>query len=176
MKKTLIALSAILLVLVATMYIGGSLMPREHLASSTIAIPAPLDSVWAAVRDFAAQPAWWDDLERVERLEDPDGREAWTMHMSSGALGLAVERSDAPTMLVTRILADANAAFGGIWTYQLAAEGDGTRVTVVEAGYINNKFFRFIAGTVMGMHGTMDSYLADLGRHFGSDATLEHVD
>ena len=176
MKKALIALGALVGALVLVMYVGGALMSREHVASSTVVVPASPDSVWSAIRDFAGIPGWWRDLDRVERIEDPDGREVWRHRMSSGAIDIAVERSEAPTMLVTRILAEPDAAFGGIWTYQLAPVEGGTRVTVIEAGYINNKFFRFLAGTIFGLHGTLDSYLTDLATHFGGAATPEHVE
>ena len=175
MKKALLILAALIVALGLTVFIAGSFMPREHVATSTIVIPAPADTVWATIRDFQALPTWWSDVERIEPLDDSAGREVWMHHMSSGALGIAVERDEAPSILVTRMLADANAAFGGIWTYRLAREGDATRVTIIEAGYINNKVFRFLAGTVMGMHGSMDSYLTALARHFGSDRLPEHM-
>jgi uncharacterized protein YndB with AHSA1/START domain len=175
-KKVLIAIGGVIVALMLVVLVGGALMPREHVAASTVVIPAPQDSVWHVVRDIEATPAWWDGLDRVERVDAPDGPETWRHHMSSGAIDLAIERAEAPRLLVTRIVADANAPFGGIWTYQLESAGAATRVTITEAGYINSKVFRFVAGTLMGMHGTMDSYLSGLSRRFGGSEQPTHVE
>ena len=50
----------------------------------------------------------------------------------------------------------------------------GTRVTVTEAGWIANPFFRVMA-QLGGFHGTIDGYLTALGARFGEAVTPEHV-
>ena len=135
----------------------------------------PVDSVWAAVRDFESLPRWWGDMQRVERVTGTAGGDMWTYHMSSGPITIAVESSEPPRQLVTRIVADEDAPFGGTWTYDLVPAGDGTRVTITEDGYINSLFFRFVANVFMGVHGTADSYLESLARRFGQEIEPEHV-
>jgi len=173
-KKVLAVIAALIFALIATVLVAGSLMPREHVASSTIVIPASLDTLWHVVRDIERMPTWWDGLDSVSRIDRPGGGEAWRHHAPTGTMDIAVERSDAPGILVTRIIAEPGAPFGGTWTYRLEPMGASTRVTITEAGYINSKVFRFIANTVMGMHGSMDSYLAALARHFGAEEQPEH--
>lgn len=178
MKKALLIVAGLVGAVVVVGLVVGALLPREHVARSTIVVPATADSVWPMIRDFERVAGWWTDLERVERIADPAGqdREVWREHMTQGAMDMAVERSEPPAILVTRIVADADAAFGGIWTWQLEPLGDSTRVTITEAGYINSKVFRFLAHTIFSLHGTVDSYLTDLAAHLGSDAVPEHVE
>lgn len=175
MKKILVGAGVVVLALIATVLIGGAMMPREHAATSTIVVPAEQDSVWAAIRDFERLPDWWEGLDSVRRVEIPDAPEAWRHHMAQGTIDIAVERADAPDILVTRIVAEPGAPFGGTWTYRLEPAAGGTRVTVIEAGYINSKVFRFIAN-VMGLHATVDAYLSGLARRYNVDVQPTHVD
>jgi len=52
--------------------------------------------------------------------------------------------SSPPRRLITRI-ADPDQPFGGTWTYDLAPEGPGTRLTITERGEVYNPIFRFVA-------------------------------
>lgn len=174
-KRATIAIGGALLLAIGVVIIGGSLMPRTHVAASRVVIDGPIDSVWAAIRDFQSLPHWWYDVERVERLADTEGAEIWTLHTSSGPMTIAVESTQPPRQLVTRIVADADAPFGGTWTYDLVPTAGGTRVTVTEDGYINSLVFRFVANVALGLHGTADSYLEDLSRRFGGGSELQHV-
>lgn len=63
--------------------------------------------------------------------------------------------------LVTRI-ADKSLPYGGSWTIDLAPDGAGTRVTIVENGEVYNPFFRFMSRYVIGHTATIDAYLKDL--------------
>jgi hypothetical protein len=66
-----------------------------------------------------------------------------------------------------------SAAFGGRWIYQLERTADGTKLTVTEDGWIDNKFIRTIA-RVIGYHRTLDSYLTAIGRRLGSPTGPVH--
>jgi len=68
-----------------------------------------------------------------------------------------------------------DAAFGGTWTYEVAAVDGGSQVTITEDGWVANPLFRFLSHTVFGVHGTMDGYLKALGKRFGEAVTPEHV-
>lgn len=70
-----------------------------------------------------------------------------------------VERAP-PGRLVTRV-AD-GLPYGGTWTFELAPEGGGTRLTITERGEVHNPIFRVLARFVFGYAATMEAYLEDL--------------
>ena len=65
-----------------------------------------------------------------------------------------------PSRLVTRV-AD-GLPYGGTWTFELAPEGGGTRLTITEHGEVYNPIFRVLARFVFGHAATMEAYLEDL--------------
>jgi uncharacterized protein YndB with AHSA1/START domain len=173
-RKVLVGIGAVVFALVAIVLAGGAMMPREHVATSTLVVPAPPDSVWSVIRNFEGLPDWWEGLDSVRRADVSGAEEAWRHYMTQGHIDLAVERTDAPMILVTRIVAEPGAPFGGTWTYHLQPVDGGTQITITEAGYIDSKVFRFVAG-IMGVHGTIDAYLTGLARRFGADAQPQHT-
>jgi hypothetical protein len=129
----------VLLVLAASallIAVVGLLLPREHVAPRSAVVPAPPDAVFALV------------AARVE----VSGRERVTFEI--------VERRS-PDRLVTRI-ADPDLPFSGTWTFELAPEGPGTRVTITERGEIYNPVFRALARFAFGYTASMDACLSDL--------------
>lgn len=174
MLKWLFAAALVLVGVVAVVAVIGWMLPRDHVAASSILVRAPADSLWQVVRALGEAAAWWPAVTRVERIDDQQGRELYRHHMKgSGPIPLLVTESHPPNRLVTEI-ATADGPFGGTWTYEIAAEGEQSRVTVTERGWIANPIFRFMANVVFGVHGTIDSYLEALARHFGEDVTPVH--
>jgi hypothetical protein len=113
--------------------------------------------------------SWRTDLRSVERLPERDGRLVWREVARNGdALALERVEDDPPRRRVVRI-ADPSLPFGGTWTYALESDGDGTRLTITEDGFVGNPVFRFLARFVFGHGGTLESYLKLLGRRFGED-------
>lgn len=174
-KRVALVAGGVLALVSGVVLVGGALMPRAHVAESAVVVNGAVDSVWALVRGIERLPAWWPGVERVERVADATGAEVWVQHAGTGPLTIAVVTVDAPHRMVTRIVADSSAAFGGTWTYELRPVQGGTRVAITEDGYINNLIFRFVANAIVGVHGTVDSYLRALGAHFGQDIAPEHV-
>jgi uncharacterized protein YndB with AHSA1/START domain len=173
-RALLIAGIAVVLVLLLV-FVAGGFIPRTHVASSTLVVDAPIDSVWTAIRNFEELPSIWAGLDRVERVDTSSTDEVWMYYRSTGPMAIAIESAEPPHRLVTRIVADEeSSAFGGTWTYALAPEGEGTRVTVTEAGFINSRIFRVVS-KIIGVHGTMDSFLRSLGAHYGGEAEPEHL-
>ncbi len=152
----------------------GAALPREHVATSAVTLRQPPESVWAVMRDLSATPRWWSQVASSTRVTDARGREVWHQVAGGFSLDLVVTEAAAPVRLVTTVDADADASFGGTWTYHLAPVEGGTRILVTEAGWISNPLFRVIA-RVTGLHRTLDSYLTDLGGRFGEAVTPEHV-
>ena len=162
MRWLLRAAVALAAALVTAALIGWRL-PRSHRASRELIMPGTAESIWAAITDVEAFPAWRVDVKRVQRLPDRDGRRAWVEEGRSGKIIFVVERSDAPRLLVTRI-ADPELPFGGTWTYDITPVARGARLRITENGEIYNPLFRFMARFIFGYEGTIASYLTALER------------
>ncbi len=77
---------------------------------------------------------------------------------AAAVITLAVERSEAPRLLVLRI-ADPDLPFGGTWTYEISPAAHGSTLTITEDGAIYNLLFRVMARFVFGYESTMAAYL-----------------
>jgi uncharacterized protein YndB with AHSA1/START domain len=146
----------------------GSRLPRSHRASREQTLSAPPEAIWTAITDVEAFPSW-RDIKKVQRLPDRDGRPVWVEESRSGMITLAVERMEAPRLLVGRI-ADPDLPFGGTWTYELTPVAGGTRLKITEDGEIYNPLFRFMARFIFGYEGTIASYMAALEKRFAREA------
>ena len=173
MKWVLIVLGAVF-GLVALMAVIGALVPREHRATSTVTLRQPPDSVWTVVRDLGGVPGWWPEIKESVRQPDKNGQEVWRQKMSGWDVPLIVIESAPGRRLVTQIDTSAGGAFGGTWTYELAPDSGGTRISVTEAGWIGNPLFRFLSRFVFGYYGSLDGYLTALGKRFGQEVEPEH--
>jgi hypothetical protein len=100
-----------------------------------------------------------------------EGALRWREVGGDGTITYERTEEQRPRRLVSRI-ADETLPFGGSWTYDLAPEGGGTRVTITERGYVTNPLFRFMARFVFGHHRTQEEFLRGLGRRFGHEVTL----
>lgn len=161
--------------LVAIVVLIGALLPREHVATSTVTIRQPPETVWAVVSDLGGVAAWWPELRRAERLPDKDGRPVWRHEMKNGfAMALVVAQAEAPRRLVTQIDAPPGAAFGGSWIYEIGPADGGSRVSVTERGWIANPIFRFMSHVIFGYYGTLDGYVTQLGKRLGQEVTPMH--
>ena len=174
MNVLLIVVGA-LVALVFVVYVAGAMLPRDHVAGSSIVLRQPADSVWRTVRDIGGITAWWPDVSSSQRVADSAGREVWEQKASGFTMRLIVTEDMPPRRLVMTIDATADAAFGGKWTYELTPADGGTRVSVTEAGYVSNPLFRFMSRFVMGYYSTQDKYLRALARKFGSEAQPVHA-
>jgi uncharacterized protein YndB with AHSA1/START domain len=173
MKWVLIVIGG-LAALVILMALIGVFVSRDHRATSTISLRQSPDSVWKVVRDIGGAPAWFSAMEKSERLPDRDGHEVWRQKMSGFDVPIIVLESSPPRKLVTQIDPTAGGAFGGTWTYELAPDSTGTRISVTEAGWISNPIFRFMSRFLFGYYGSLDKYLGALGTRFGETVHPTH--
>lgn len=174
MMRFLVRLAVGLLVLVAIVYGIGMTMPRDHQASSRIQLTAPRDSVWAVLRAFGDYPRWDQDFKSSVRGTSRSGRETWVQDVGRMTMSVGIKSVQAPSRLVTEIVTDDKSDWGGVWTYDLVANGIGTEVTITEDGWIKSPLFRVMM-KVMGSHATMDGVLKALGARFGDQVTPEHI-
>lgn len=170
MKWALLAIGVVA-ALLASIVIVGALQPRNHVATMTARIPAPPDSIWAAITDPKSFPSWRRDVTSVDMLPSTPSGPAWREHSRNGTLTMVVDSAASPHHLVTRI-ANTDLPFGGEWIYDIAAsDSGGSFVTITERGWVSNPVFRFVSRFVMGHTATIDAYLRALGRRFGGEIT-----
>jgi len=171
MKWVLIILGVVV-GLVGVMAVVGAFLPRAHLATSAVTLRQPPESVWAVVRDFGAVPTWWPDVKTAVRIDYRGGREAWSETTRNNfTMPIVIETEDPPRVLTTLIDAPPGAAFGGRWIYEISEVPGGSRVRVIERGWVSNPIFRFLSRFVFGYHGTQQRYLRALGKRFGETVT-----
>lgn len=149
------------------LFVGGSMIAREHKATCTIELAATPEAVFQAISDWRNLPNWNKNVSAVAELPGGGG---WVETMGSMKIPLRIEKSEAPRLFVARIADDA-LPFGGTWTHTLAASGNGkTRLTSTEDGFVKPAPFRFIAHFVLGYHKTLADYQTALGARFGATA------
>jgi uncharacterized protein YndB with AHSA1/START domain len=153
--------AAVIGVLVVTILVVGYSLPVAHVASRSATLGQPPDRVLAVLADVENFPRWRSGVRAVEVLAwEP--RVRWREYDGDTITFERVEIRP-PERLVTRI-ADPDLPFGGTWTFELAAEGQGTRLTVTEHGEVYNPLFRFMSRFVFGQAATLEEFLADLER------------
>jgi uncharacterized protein YndB with AHSA1/START domain len=161
MKLALIVV-AVLFALVALLFIVGAMLPREHVASRTVTLRASPEVVFALLDDPRRAPSWRTGLSSVE------GDASRFIEVSRhGRIPFVVTEREPPRRRVTRI-DDPTLPFGGTWTWELAPDASGTRLTVTEHGTVGPPLFRFLSKFVFGHDGTLKQVLGDLERHFAT--------
>jgi len=165
MKWVLLVIGIIVAVVVLMTFIG-ILMPRDHVASSSALIPASPVEIYGVITEVQTSPKWRSELSSVEVLAAQPLR--WRETSRFGPVTFEQVSATPPTHFESRI-ADTTLAFGGSWSYDIAPEGSGSRVTITERGEVYNPFFRFMARFVFGHYNTQYGYLRALGRRFGAE-------
>ena len=173
MIRVLTFITASLVMLIGVAGIIGFTLPRHYHVTGHAFYHARQDSVWAVVSDVERSPRWRTDLTGVKRLPDRGGHPVWEQDSNTGPWPLELTRIAPPDTLVTAA-ADTTQGYGGTWTFALTGERGGTRVTVAEAGFVDNPMFRFLAHFVFGLRTGQRQYLRDLGKRLGE--SVEPVD
>jgi uncharacterized protein YndB with AHSA1/START domain len=164
MRRIFIALGGLAAV-AALVTLIGTMLPSGHVASRSLVLKQPPESVWAVVTDYAGQPSWRKDITKVERVSEGPGGETWREEGSEPLL-LQTTESVRPTRLV-RTIADPTLPFGGRWVYAFEATASGgTRLTVTEEGEVYNPIFRVVS-RFMDPAATIMQYLTNLAARFG---------
>ncbi len=169
--RRILVVAAVLAAFVGVVAIVGMLLPSGHVASRSLVLHQPRDSVWAVVTEYASQPSWRKDVTRVERVSDGAGGEIWR---EDGAEPLLLQTTESvPPSRLVRTIADTTLPFGGRWVYEFeATESGGTRVTVTEEGEVYNPIFRVVS-RFMDPSATIRAYLTNLAARFGETVTIE---
>ena len=170
MKIALIAFAVLVALVLGVAGIGYTL-PVRHRASRQITVRASPDSVFTAITMPPNFPAWRSKVTKVEMVAAPSGRTSYREDGGDGPILYEVDESVRPSRLVTRI-ADTSLPFGGTWTFDLSPAAEGTTVRITEDGEVYNPIFRFVSRFIMGHSSTIDTYLGDLGKRFGTTGEI----
>jgi hypothetical protein len=159
----------ILIVSILSVVVIGYALPKKHVVARSIALPTPPADVFALISDFKAAPAWRSDVRDVELLPPVEGHVHFREKGNNGALTLEVADLSPPQRMITRIV-DPNLPFGGSWVFEIIPTSHGCHLNITERGEIYNPFFRFASRFVLGYTATLDAYLKNVARKFGSSA------
>src|SRR6185503_15044267 len=159
----------VVVVLVGIMALIGSRLPKNHGASRSILLRKSPQDVYAVIRNFASTPKWRADVKQVDVEGSQGGPVYFREEGKQGTVNYELTEDVPGQRMVTRIR-DTDLGYGGQWTYTLAPENGGTRVTIREDGEVSNVIFRFMSRYIFGQTSTMDSYLTSLANHFGEQA------
>jgi uncharacterized protein YndB with AHSA1/START domain len=171
MKTVLLIVAALIgLLLLAglVLYLIGRSLPEHHTARVTVVLPAARPAVWAAINDFTKMPDWWPAVKSVRLETRPNGDVwAWNKDGHGQEIAFRTKEQAPPARLVREIMGD-ELPFGGTWTFELAEEGSGTRLTVTEDGFIKPPFFRAVAQYFIGLDATMKDFAANLEKRLAA--------
>ena len=167
-----VAVVAAIILLVGIMALIGLRLPKNHVASRSIFLRKSPQDVYAVIRDFASMSKWRADVKQVDVETSPGGPVYFREVAGHGTVNYELIEDVPAQRMVTKIR-DTDLGYGGQWTYTLAAENGGTRVTIREDGEVSNVLFRFMSRYVFGQTSTIDSYLTSLATHFGEQSVPE---
>lgn len=157
MKVVLGVVLATVLVVLMVLWLGSRL-PREHKASVSAYVNESCEVVFARITNVEALPQWRKDLKSVERVSTHRYRET----TSWGPMTYDVAESTPGRRLVTKIVEEPGAPFGGQWTFELEPKDTGCTVRITEDGWVGPAFYRFVTRYVMGEDRTLRAYLDSL--------------
>ena len=157
-------LAALIVAVLGVVTAIGWKLPAEHRIAREAELPHGPETVWTAISDFPALPAWMPGIRRVHRLDAIEGRERWLYETAEGDMTIEVVTRSAPTELTIRSVSS-DLAFGGTWTHRISPATAGSRLSITEQGWISNPYFRFMYRYPFARATTPDETLAALRRH-----------
>ena len=144
-----------LLVLVSVVLLIGWRLPAVREGRAETVIAAPPERVLAVVADVEAQPQWRAGIARVTRTA-----EGWEEVTERGETIRFV--AEEMGMQRIRLRFSSDRGYAGTWEAQLAPEGGGTRISVVERAEIRSPVGRILARLMFDPEQFATMYLAAL--------------
>jgi hypothetical protein len=159
--KILLIIAGIFVVIIATMYVIGLMLPVQHTASIQADIPASTEEVWNRITTIEKYPEWRKEIKKVESISSSQ----WIEYDKSNNTPYRVAEA-IPLQKWVIAIDSKNLPYGGRWTYIITKSADHTHISITEDGEVYNPIFRFISRYVMGHDATMKKYLAELQASF----------
>ena len=144
----------------------GWTMDAEHTVTRQAVFSRDAKEVWVELNRFDRWPQWRSAVDAV-RIESGDPIRFVEIG-DQGPLPMEVSEKEAPTRLVLKA-DDYSLPFTGTWTFVLEPTDTGTRLSITEHATIDNPLFRFVARVSSSEAETAETFLVDLGRHFGEE-------
>ena len=164
MRWVLIIVGGVL-ALAAIVALVGALLPQSHVASRSRSFAQPAERVFAAIADVRDYPRWRPGVREVTVLSQSPLR--WREDGSNGKVEFELTESQ-PSRRQVVVIASKDLPFGGRWEYDVAPDGNGSRLTITERGEVYNPIFRFMARFIFGYTKTIEEYQAALDRYLSS--------
>jgi uncharacterized protein YndB with AHSA1/START domain len=145
------------------LYAYGRTLPTSRVIERSMVVPAPIEEVWAWVGDPARRPEWHPGVRAIAHVEDRGGHAVWREVDAGGDRfdWLVVERQP-PRHLVTAAADPEQIGMHARWTWDLADEAGGTRVTLREESRIDNPVWRATYVLRYGPDATVEGELSAL--------------
>jgi uncharacterized protein YndB with AHSA1/START domain len=159
MRYVLIVLGILLVAILAIVVIGWSL-PVKHVATKSVQLSAPADSVYALISTPENYTSWRADVKKVD-VTTENGVTRFREEGGNGPILFEITEKVPPRRFVTTI-AYKSLPFGGRWIYEVVPAAAGSRLTITEEGEVYNPVFRFVSRYIMGHTATIDGYLQAL--------------
>lgn len=131
-----------------------------RVATRTVTLTEPPDVVWQLLLDLDNHPTWRRGVTRIERLPDFGGRPAWREFHGAGSLAMRIAEAEPPMRLVTEALDQAGPP--STWSWELAREGAGSRLTVTRRAVLTRPMERAVSGLLQLTRREVDQAVADL--------------
>ncbi len=149
------------------LYLAGLFIPVKHVASRSVIIKAPIDSVWATITDIPGQTTWRPGLKKIEIVSAPGDSLTWIEHPRTGqSLKLREKNKIPPTRYEIEIVPDG--PFSGYWIGELIETPEGVKFVSTEIGEIHNPIFRTLAYLFFDLEATITEYQRDLKEYLES--------
>jgi hypothetical protein len=170
--KWLLLVAGIFILMILAVLIAGLFQPVKHSVTRSVHLRQPPGAVFTVLDNSADLPNWSSSVLKVEPLPDRDGKPVARYTLKWGGMKMIMTQLDRtpPTRLVTSMAKEGGRILG-TWTYQIAAENDGCRVTLTEDGELTNPFFRGLM-LMRSKDANIMQTLRDLAKKFGESAEV----
>lgn len=154
--------------IVGTIYIWGSTLPKDFEASRTIVLDAPVEEVWEEISNIHQSAYVLSPVQKAEFLENnalglPVWREYYT---ETRYITLELLKLESMEEVVIGIV-DEGQGFDGTWTITLEPVGEEqTELTLLEEGTIESPILRFITHYFFDLEMTLDQAVELLETRF----------